>query len=202
MHDKKYCDIDVNLPKTAWIGIFFLVSKDNEDGKRLIMLKKLHKTKKSEIAYMKMKKDEFEKYLKKETVYGVTLVNIKLNRLIENKRDCWTKVNEDEMIMPSFRDELYFAINILNVPKLYEILVVGGTYDKKKNWNVGVVSVLTKGKSNKDLDDYMARLGVGVNPRAKQSALYEAVEIIGLNLETGEERKAEIDTTPDGENMA
>jgi len=125
-----------------------------------------------------------------------------LNRLITNKEDCWTKISEDEMIIPSFRDELHNALNILSIPKLYEILVVGGIYDKKINWDVGVASVLIKGKNDKELDDYMARLGVGVNPRAKQSAIYEVIKIIGINFETGEERSVTGVTIPNGSNFA
>ncbi len=106
------------------------------------------------------------------------------------------------MIIPSFRDELHNALNILSIPKLYEILVVGGIYDKKINWDVGVASVLIKGKNDKELDDYMARLGVGVNPRAKQSAIYEVIKIIGINFETGEERSVTGVTIPNGSNFA
>ena len=198
----KYCDIDVNFPKIAWIGVLFVSSKEEDDGKRLILLKRLARSKKEEIEYLKIKNKEFGKILKDEYIYGATIVKIKLNRLLENKKDCWTKVNKNEMIVPSFRDELYNAINMLSIPKLYEILVVASSYDKKKNWDVGVASVLTKGKGKKELDDYMAKLSVYVNRRAKQSALYEVTGRIGLSFETGKERIVKGEIIPIGSSLA
>lgn len=178
----KYCDIDPKFPKIAWFGFIF---KKYKDQVLMVPIKKLHLTKKEGLDYLKL---VAKKVKYKDDEWDSMVIKIKLVKKIRNKREYWTR--EKELIKIDPFVEMMSYVDVVKHSDLYRILVVGVYRDKKNNWEWGATMRFLKSDNNKTVETYMYKSKEPVSERAKYSALYEVMKIIGVK-KSGEENKVE-----------
>lgn len=133
----------------------------------------------------------------------VNLFQLRLKKLIKNKKDYWTKIPEEERVVRDTEDgPIGWIGKFLISPKLYDLLVVvSAEVSDKPIFDLASVFFLKSSESMEKIEKFMYFSDQVVIPTAMHSGIYEVEDIYEMNLMTGKIKPSKLPKLDKGELM-
>jgi len=170
--------MEVKYPETAYMIMMFL---GKEKPEAIIPMVLIYETAKQGLLALERDQKRIEKKSGKKKIIGVIIVQMKLKKLIEMKREYWTNPVKNKFVEFKVFNDLDFLSN----PKLFQYMVVPMFFDEKtKEWYLAVSNPFYISDDNRAIENYILTSDEAVDPRAKNAATYVVEKMWGMNWKT------------------
>lgn len=148
----------------------------------------VYETAKQGIMALEISQKRIEKLPGKRKIVGASIIQMKLLKKIDLKKEYWSQPTNKEM----WRYRLSRYNNFMKNPDLYQFLILPRGYNEKtKECRLAASVPFYISDDNEVIEKYMGLSNETVSERAKQVATYTVERMWGMNWETKVTREVE-----------